>query len=663
MVLGEAVAGRHDEAGVGLRLARAASRVRVEVAAAAIDSVLIAGGYCFVMVLRTAGDASATQWAEVLKFLPVAVAMTLVTAWAAGLYAQIWRHASIAEARRVLFAGLASAVLVTGTSIAVGRPFPMSVSVLGSLIVTGLLGAIRFQSRLFALNRQSRQDSRPSGVHVVVMGAGDAAAELVRSMRRDVHCGLTPVVMLDDDPRKVGRLCAGVPVAGTFADLPTVAAQHQLHQAILAVPSASQETVRRAAELADSCDLAMRVLPPVQELIGRRVRTSALRELRIDDLLGRKPVETDLASVRALIEGRRVLITGAGGSIGSEIARQVASCDPGELLLLEHDETHLHETMGSLDGRGTPLLADVRHRDHIARLFLQHRPDVVFHAAAHKHVPLLEAHPCEAVKSNVLGTKNVVDAAVAAGTERFVFISTDKAVRPSSVMGASKRVGELLTLSAGSEHRHYSAVRFGNVLGSRGSVIPTFLRQIETGGPVTITDARMTRFFMSIPEAVQLVLQASAMSEGGEIFMLEMGEPVRILDLAKKMVRLSGYQLGADIEIRVTGIRPGEKLTEELRTPEEAPTPTSHPSIVSLRNPRPIDALEEEEIERLARRAIDGDSDVVRGGLFRLAARSDAHPADSSTLLPAQHGTAVDLRNRLQIDLDEKGSTWTSSTT
>jgi FlaA1/EpsC-like NDP-sugar epimerase len=644
-----------EDVPVGLRIARAAARVRVEAAAAALDAILIAGGYCFVMVLRTAGAASTDQWVDLLHFLPVAVAITLVTAWASGLYAQIWRHASIAEARRVLLAGFTSAVLVTIASFAVGRPFPFSVSVLGALIVTMLLGAIRFQSRLFALNRR---DNEPSGIHVVVLGAGEAAAELVRSMRRDRHSGLTPVVMLDDDPRKLGRSCAGVRVAGTFADLPAIAAKHQLHQVILAVPTASPETIRRAADLADRCDLAMRVLPPVQELIGRRVKTSALRDLRIDDLLGRTPVETDLASVRALIEGRRVLITGAGGSIGSEIARQVAGCDPAALLLLEHDETHLHETLGSLAGQGTPLLADIRHREHIRRLFQQHRPDIVFHAAAHKHVPLLESHPCEAVKSNVLGTKNVVDAAVGAGTERFVFISTDKAVRPSSVMGASKRVGELLTLSAGSDHRHYSAVRFGNVLGSRGSVIPTFLRQIETGGPVTITDARMTRFFMSIPEAVQLVLQASAMSVGGEIFMLEMGEPVRILDLAKRMVRLSGYQLGTDVEIRVTGIRPGEKLSEELRTPDEHPTATSHPSIVSLRPPRPIDALEEEEIERLARMAIDGFDEPVRDGIFTLAARSDDHDdagRDRATI-PTQHDHPV-------IDLNEKSTTWTSSTT
>ena len=637
---------------MGLRLARRAARVRVEAAAAALDVVLIAGGYCFVMVLRTAGEASTQQWVHLLHFLPVAVLITLVTAWSSGLYAQIWRHASIAEARRVLLAGLSSAVLVTAASLAVGRPFPVSVSVLGALVVTMLLGGIRFQSRLFALNRR---DAQPAGARVVVLGAGEAAAELVRSMRRDQHCGLTPVVMLDDDPRKIGRACAGIRVAGSFDDLPRIASEQQLHQVILAVPTATQATVRRAADLADACDLSIRVLPPVQELIGRRVKTSALRDLRIEDLLGRTPVQTDMASVHALIEGRRVLITGAGGSIGSEIARQVAACRPAQLLLLEHDETHLHDALGTLDERGTPVLADIRHRDHVRRLFLQHRPEVVFHAAALKHVPLLEQAPCEAVKSNVLGTKNVVDAAVAAGVERFVFISTDKAVRPSNVMGASKRIGELLTLSACSADRHYSAVRFGNVLGSRGSVIPTFVRQIEAGGPLTVTDARMTRFFMSIPEAVQLVLQASALSEGREVFMLEMGEPVRIIDLAKRMVRLSGYQPGTDVEIRVTGIRPGEKLTEELSTPDEETRPTSHPSIVALRTPRSIDDLEEDTIERLARSAIDGHDHDVRTGIFGLAARSDLDSADPQQLV-SHHQVG-------RIDLTAKGSPWTSSTT
>jgi FlaA1/EpsC-like NDP-sugar epimerase len=633
---------------MGTRLAGRAVRLRVEATAAALDAVLIAGGYCFVMLVRTLGDATPTQWADLLHFLPLAVAITLAVAWLFGLYAQIWRHASVAEARRVLAAGLASAAVVTSASLLVDRPFPLSVSVFGAMAVTMLLGAVRFQSRLFAFNRRKADGT---GLRVAVLGAGDAAAELVRSMRRDATAGLVPVLMLDDDERKQGRACSGVPVMGGFDDLPGLVRTHDLHQAILAVPSAAPEAVRRAADLADGAGVPLRVLPPVRDLVGGRVRTSAVRDLKIDDLHGRTPVQTDLASVRHLLAGRRVLVTGAGGSIGSEIARQVAAAGPARLLLLEHDETHLHELLGTLgDAPSVPLLADIRHREHVAQLFLQHRPEIVFHAAAHKHVPLLEAHPCEAVKTNVMGTRNVVDAAVGAGTERFVLVSTDKAVDPSSVMGATKRIGEVMTLAAGTPARRYSAVRFGNVLGSRGSVIPTFARQIEAGGPVTVTDARMTRFFMSIPEAVQLVLQAAALSDGGEIFMLEMGEPVRIIDLAKRMVRLSGYRPGSDIEIRVTGVRPGEKLEEELRTSLEEPTPTAHPSIVALRREDAVADFDRVLLEDMVKAAVRGDARRARSDVFAMAAQADGR---STTV-------HLDLRQRVT---DDSGAQWIRSTT
>ncbi len=632
---------------VSARLASRAARVRAEATAALLDVVLIAGGYCFVLLLRTFGDATTTQWKELLHFLPVAVLITLLVAWRWGLYAQVWRYASVAEARRVLLAGVTSAVLVTAVSLSVGRPMPLSVSVLGSMTVTMLLGAVRFQSRLFAFHR--RQQDLGGGLRVAVLGAGDAAAQLIRTMRHDPHSGLVPVAMFDDDPRTHGRSVSGVPVHGAFEALTEVAAGTELHQVILAVPTATQETVRRAADLADLVDLPLRVLPPVRELVGGKVRTTAIRDLRIDDLLGRTPIDTDLASVRALLEGRRVLVTGAGGSIGSEIARQVSDCAPAELLLVEHDETHLHDVMATLHSPATPLLADIRHRDHMNRLFLRHRPEVVFHAAAHKHVPILEVHPSEAVKTNVMGTRNVLDAALDSGVARFVFISTDKAVAPSSVMGASKRLGELMTLDAGDRARHFSAVRFGNVLGSRGSVIPTFRRQIEAGGPVTVTDARMTRFFMSIPEAVQLVLQASALSAGGEIFMLEMGEPVRIIDLAKRMVRLSGYRPGSDIEIRVIGMRPGEKLTEELRAPAEQPTPTSHPSIVALRPGEVAASPGAAVVEALVRAAVCGDEASARSGVFALATGAERRWHEQRV---------VDLRDR-----DQESEAWTSSTT
>jgi FlaA1/EpsC-like NDP-sugar epimerase len=300
-------------------------------------------------------------------------------------------------------------------------------------------------------------------------------------------------------------------------------------------------------------------------------------------------VQTDLEAVRRILEGRRVLVTGAGGSIGSEIARQVLEFDPAALILLDRDEIHLHDLLTALQGeeRVTLTLADIRDRDHVVGIFRRHQPDVVFHAAAHKHLPILESHPREAVLTNVLGTGNVAEAALAVGTERFVFISTDKAVRPTSVMGASKRLAEQVIWSLAGRGCAFSAVRFGNVLGSRGGVVQTFLKQVADGGPVTVTDPGMARYFMSIEESVQLVLQAAALSQGGEVLTLEMGEPVKIMDLAREVVRLAGRVPGRDVEITLVGRRPGEKLVEDLLDPLEAPSPTEHPAITVSRPAAP----------------------------------------------------------------------------
>jgi FlaA1/EpsC-like NDP-sugar epimerase len=382
--------------------------------------------------------------------------------------------------------------------------------------------------------------------------------------------------------------------------------------------------VRRAADLADRAGLPMRVLPDVVDLVDRQATIRDLRDLRIEDLLGREQVETDFEAVRALLCGRRVLITGAGGSIGAEIARQVSSFDPAALLLLDHDETHLHDLCSGLPGESTQLLADVRDRAVLDRLFASHRPEIVFHAAAHKHVPVLESHPAEAVRTNSLGTRNVVAAAVEAGVERLVFISTDKAVQASSVMGASKRLAEQILLTSRPDGALFCAVRFGNVLGSRGSVIPTFLRQIDAGEPVTITDPRMTRFFMSIREAVQLVLQSAAMTRGGEIFVLEMGEPVRIIDLAQRMIRLAGRRVGSDVEIRIVGTRPGEKLVEQLHEAGESLEPTAHRSIRQI-VPAPVDTSQVmAALDRLTWYADQGDDQALREELFRAAGGAPA---------------------------------------
>jgi len=412
---------------------------------------------------------------------------------------------------------------------------------------------------------------------------------VLKDIRGNPSLGLDPVGIVDDDVRKIGRALYEVPVLGNRASIPPLAARLRVDQVLLAIPSATGELVRDVAALCEEAAVSLRVLPSVREIVGGRITARDIRDLGIEDLLGRQQVQIDLEAVGAILRGRRVLVTGAGGSVGSEIARQVASFDPASLCLLDHDETHLHDILIELDGtKGVEgALADVRDRDRILRLFVDIRPEVVFHAAAHKHVPVLEAHPDEAVLTNVLGTANVVDSAVGAGVHRFVLISTDKAVRPTSVMGSTKWFAEQIVRSVDGNGCAFSAVRFGNVLGSRGSVIPTFLRQIARGGPVTVTDPSMTRYFMSIQEAVQLVLQAAAISQGGEVLTLDMGTPVNILDLARKLIRLTGRVPDRDVPIVIVGPRPGEKLVEDLLDPEEEPLPSSHPSILVSRPPVP----------------------------------------------------------------------------
>jgi FlaA1/EpsC-like NDP-sugar epimerase len=602
------------------RIASVAGRVRVDLPLALLDVVFIISAFAAILVLRFDGAVPAAYWARFTVALPVVVTVALAMNWLWGLYGQIWRHASVLEARRIILATVSTGAVLTTAMVIGPRLLPLSVVGLGSLLYTVLAGSVRFQSRLFALRRS--QGDRP-GLHVVVLGAGESGAALVREMLRSPRAGLVPIAVLDDDPRTHGRNCLGVPVLGPIDALPHLVADMSVHQVVLAVADAPSELVRRAADLADEAGIPLRVLRGVAELVQGHVTLHDVRELQIEDLLGREQIVTDLEAVHTLLTGRRVLVTGAGGSIGSEIARQVAEAEPAALLVLDHDETHLHELCAGLTGpvaeeRTVQLLADIRDRDVLLRLFQHYRPEIVFHAAAHKHVPVLEHHPAEAVRTNVLGTVNVADAAIAVGVERLVFISTDKAVNPSCVMGASKKLGEQIVLAGSPAGTRFCAVRFGNVLGSRGSVIPTFLRQVNAGGPVTITDPRMTRFFMSIREAVQLVLQAAAMSAGDDIFVLEMGKQVRILDLAERMIRLAGRRVGDDVEIRVTGIRPGEKLAEELHTTAEELQPTGHPAIRRL-SPATLSRVGlRAAVERLAASVSAGEDGQIRDDLFRL---------------------------------------------
>jgi FlaA1/EpsC-like NDP-sugar epimerase len=575
----------HSQAGGGSRIAVAASHIRSVLFFVFLDILIVIAAYSIAEVVYFRDRPPANYWQQFAIFLVTALVVQLSANRLLGLYGRIWRHAGIEEARQILLATLCSmAVLIAlhplGRVLRI-EAVPLSVVIIGGIFVTMGMGVLRFHSRLFAWQRGSRR----MGLRVGVIGTRDAAAALVRDMLRSPKAGLVPVALFEEDRSAHGLSLLGVPVVGGIEDIPAAAERYSIQQVILAVSSAPPELVDRALRASEAAGVAMKVVPSVREVVGAVGHPAAARqarEPRIEDLLGRQQVATDLAAVHRSLAGKRVLITGAGGSIGSEIALQVAAFGPETVVLLDHDETHLHDAAGVLGCAHELALVDVVNRTAVFEAFERYQPNTVFHAAAHKHVPVLEAHPVEASATNVFGTRNVVDAAVATGVERFVFISTDKAVRPSSVMGASKWMAEQITLALAPANSPYCAVRFGNVLGSRGSVIPTFARQIAMGGPVTVTDPRMTRYFMSVREAVQLVLQASVLSLGGEIFMLEMGEPVKILDLAQRMIRLSGLSPGTDIPIRVTGVRPGEKIEEELHAPEEEIHATSHASVHRL---------------------------------------------------------------------------------
>src|SRR5207249_553148 len=391
-----------------------------------------------------------------------------------------------------------------------------------------------------------------------------------------------PIGFVDDDPSKQNHMLLELPIMGTLSAIKPIVEQHGVSELIIAMPSAHGDVVRKVVRAGLDCGIPTLTVPSLPELITAKTNGTSLREVEIQDLLRREPVETDLAAVAELATGETVLITGAGGSIGAELCRQIARLAPSRLVVLGHGENSIFDVLHELtadfpDIAMMPVIADVRDRKRVAATFRVYKPHAVFHAAAHKHVPLMEENVIEAITNNVFGTLNMVDAALEAGCEHFVLISTDKAVRPTSVMGATKRIAELIVQRAATKHeRNFVSVRFGNVLGSRGSVVPTFLRQIRSGGPVTVTHPEMRRFFMTIPEAMQLVLQAGSLGVGGELFMLDMGEPVKVLDLARDMIGLSGLEEGSDIDIEFTGIRPGEKLYEEMFFNHEIAEPTEH---------------------------------------------------------------------------------------
>ncbi|HQX15252.1 MAG TPA: nucleoside-diphosphate sugar epimerase/dehydratase [Anaerolineales bacterium] len=567
-----------------------------------------------------------------------------------GLYRRLWIYASTGELRLITVAVTSASVLVSGVMlllISAGRVLPgMPRSALGIdwLLSLVLIGGSRFALRILAEQSMTAR-ANGKGKRALIIGAGDAGALVVRELQKTAQLNLTPVGFLDDDPAKQNHSIHGVTVIGAVSDLSSAIDLHRVDEVIIAIPSAPGQLVRAINDVCRVKGIPSRTMPGIYELIGGKVSVNRLREVDITDLLRREPVRINDEAVGAALEGKRVLVTGAGGSIGRELCRQIARRDPSELVLLGHGENSIFEILLELNQDYpnltlSPVIADIRNAERLAQIFEQHQPQVVFHTAAHKHVPLMEVNIVEAVTNNVIGTRNVAQAALSHNVERFVLISTDKAVHPSSIYGATKRLAELIVLDASrqvdtdtSKHvntetsthgntntqyavrnnQHaFSVVRFGNVLGSRGSIIPIFKNQIANGGPVTITHPDMYRFFMTIPEAVYLVLQAASMENGGETFVLNMGEPVRILDLAEDLIRLSGLEPQRDIEISYTGIRAGEKLTEELWDEGTPLAKTLHPDIFRLdADASSSDLNLPQAIERLSSLSHTNDTDAI----------------------------------------------------
>ncbi|HEY9717280.1 MAG TPA: nucleoside-diphosphate sugar epimerase/dehydratase [Trichormus sp.] len=560
---------------------------------------------------------------------PIVLGLRLLSNWGFGVYRRLWRYTGLTEIME-----LGCSVLAVTTFILVARACrllnidqnQLSYGIIA--IDAGLcfmaMAAPRVLRRLQTEHEQRRHWRQPLRRRALLVGAGDAGQLVLRELSQRSDVGVEVVGLLDDDPGKVKKRIGALTVFGTTNDLPKLVDNLFIDQVIIAMPSAPASEIRRIVDMCRKAEVETRILPGIYELINGRVSVSQLREVSLEDLLGREPVNLDTASIAGYLEGRCVLVTGAGGSIGSELCRQIMRFQPKKLVLVGKGENSIFSINQELMSRPepvevVPVIADIRDHNRLFNVFERHKPQVVFHAAAHKHVPLMEGNVPEAITNNVRGTQNVSELATEFAVETFVLVSSDKAVNPTSVMGATKRIAELVVQDLARRSKtKYVAVRFGNVLASRGSVIPVWRQQIAAGGPVTVTHPEATRYFMLIPEAVQLILQAGALGSGGEIFVLDMGKPVKILDLANDLIKFSGLRPGQDIEIKFIGLRPGEKLYEELLTEEEGLTKTVYEKIF-VGKPQPLDRLElSTTLDRLFRSAANDDDGSIRSELNKL---------------------------------------------
>lgn len=562
-----------------------------------IDAIILAVMPVVALLLRFEGEIPAAQFDTIRTCLPWMVVLSLAVFYFYGMYHRMWHYARMRDLIAIVGAVTLSQASVFILTVLFSIAIPRSVMIITWLLDLGAIGASRL---MFKINLDLVTESKGGRENLLIVGAGDAGAMLARELEQNDAATISIVGFVDDDEKKQKGRLAGFPILGTIRELPAVVRKHKVDTIVIAIPSADGDVIRQIDRQCRKTGANVRIMPGIYEMISGEAGMGELREIRLEDLLRRDPIQLDFDQITGYIAGKTVLITGAGGSIGSELSRQISRVGAKEIILLGRGENSIYEIHQELrrkfpDQTYHTVIANITDRERMERIFKRFQPQVVFHAAAHKHVPLMEIQPEEAVKNNVFGTKNVAELADENQAEIFVLISTDKAVNPTSVMGATKRTAELVLQEINQHSKtKFVTVRFGNVLGSRGSVVPLFEKQIAAGGPVTVTHKEMTRFFMTIPEAVQLVLQAGSQAEGGEVFLFDMGKPVKINDMAEDLIRLHGLTPGRDIKIVYTGLRPGEKLYEELLTSEEGTTSTKHRKIFKAR----IQPLDEADLKQ-----------------------------------------------------------------
>lgn len=620
------------------RLEPVALRWRRPLAVVLNLSLVVASNYG-AFWLRFDGEIPTPEWSLFLEALPSLVLIRGAAFYHFRLFQGLWRYTSLWDLRNIVLGVGSSSLLfyVLVHWISGQRAYPRSVLLIDTLLLVCLMGGVRLVHRMFPSLQPS--EGRPAAARrrVLVIGAGDAGEMIVREMKRHPEYGYEPAGFVEDDPRWRGQCIHGVPVRGGLRDLVRIMLAVHPHEVLIAFTHPPPATIRAVVKLLEPFKVPLTRLPLVTDLVNGGASVTDIRQLRVEDLLDRLPIGLDPEPVRRLIEGRRILVTGAGGSIGSELCRQLAQWSPARLVLYERYEgglyaieSQLHDTRP--DGPFAAMIGDVTDVERLDEVLAAERPEIIFHAAAHKHVPLMETNPCEAVKNNIVGTLCVAEAAARHGVDDFVLISTDKAVHPSSVMGATKRIAELIVqYLTPSAHTRFVTVRFGNVLGSSGSVVPRFLEQVRAGGPVTVTHPEIRRYFMLIPEAVQLVLQAAAIGEPGAVYVLDMGEPIKLVDMARNLIRLAGHIPDEEIAIAFTGLRPGEKLSEDLVGDDEIVEASPVGKILQVRPRRGQGSrLTPMSLVRLKQWAAAGDSDAVLREFARIV------PTFRSTQTPSR---------------------------